>query len=163
MGSGGRNTLHHIFCTIVPFNSYFELNKSTTWLVLSSVETFKSEMSIFADAQKKHENVAVRFCKFLVYLNLELKQPNFLSATNTAMGMAHVQLQDCSKDASSTQNSLSCPDNVCLHFQIHLWPSEGTRPVQSNWRRVPKICFLNTAGYFYTNLEGQNRTRLMPI
>lgn len=57
-GAGRENTLHHIFCTISPFNSYFELNTSTASLMLSLIETFKSEINILAAALKNHENLA---------------------------------------------------------------------------------------------------------
>lgn len=52
---------YHIFYTIVPFDclSYSELNISTTSLILSLIETLKSEMNVLAAALKKHENLAV--------------------------------------------------------------------------------------------------------
>lgn len=74
--------LHH--CSF-----YFESNKSTTSLILSLTETFKSEMNIFAAALKKHENLAVRFWHglyFLFTLIYNLTSPiSFQLCTNTGV------------------------------------------------------------------------------
>lgn len=60
--------MHHILCTIVPFNSYFELNTFTASLI---IETFKSEINILAAALKKHDNLAFR-CWHGLYFSFTL-------------------------------------------------------------------------------------------
>lgn len=58
---GGGNTLDYIFYTIVPFDclSYFVLNISNASLILSLIETLKSEMNVLVAVFKKHKNLAV--------------------------------------------------------------------------------------------------------
>lgn len=66
--------------TIVPFNSYFELNKSTTSLTLSLIETCKSEMNILAAVLKE-----IRILYLFTLIHSSTSPISFQLCTNTSV------------------------------------------------------------------------------
>lgn len=89
--------------------------------------------------------------KHTTILSIEMCSPTARASVSALLSTFHWSQQKLNMGGNKSQSCrwLQHQDKVSLYLQNH-WPgsSKVIKPVQSNWKAIPKRYFLNTTGHF---------------